>query len=201
MVTYNDIDFYVIKESGVKEDTVTLLKAKPLIVSEVETYGVGHINRYNDAPWGNSSNQVASASYDSGGIAFYTSETCGWVNKNFISTGCMNDYASSEVKYVVDSWGLNKLNLDDLKIDYTGHSLRLITIDELRNNLGYGDSDTPTENVPLWVYKHTYWTMSPKDNEIWIVANNEFGKLKHRTVYDINVSIRPVITLFKSALQ
>ena len=35
VVTYNDIDFYVIKDSGVKEDSVTMLKAEPLSYSEV----------------------------------------------------------------------------------------------------------------------------------------------------------------------
>ena len=34
-VTYNNVDYYVIKDSGAKESTVTLLKAEPLSVEEV----------------------------------------------------------------------------------------------------------------------------------------------------------------------
>ena len=45
-VTYNNVNYYVIKDSGAKESTVTLLKAEPLTVDEVNTYGVGHVNRY-----------------------------------------------------------------------------------------------------------------------------------------------------------
>jgi prepilin-type N-terminal cleavage/methylation domain-containing protein len=33
-LTYNGVDYYVIKDSGVKESTVTLLKATPLTVDE-----------------------------------------------------------------------------------------------------------------------------------------------------------------------
>lgn len=39
-----------------------------------------------------------------GGMAYYTSETCGWINNNLVETGCTTDYAQSEVKYVVDAW-------------------------------------------------------------------------------------------------
>ena len=45
-VTYNNIDYYVIKDSGAKESTVTLLKAEPLNVAEVNQFGAGHVNRY-----------------------------------------------------------------------------------------------------------------------------------------------------------
>ena len=50
-VTYNNVDYYVIKNSSVKESEVTLLKAEPLTVAEVNLYGgVGtdhnHVNLY-----------------------------------------------------------------------------------------------------------------------------------------------------------
>ena len=37
-VIYNNVHYYVIKDSGVKESTVTLLKAEPLLYEEVENY-------------------------------------------------------------------------------------------------------------------------------------------------------------------
>ena len=43
-VTYNNVSYIVIKNSGAKETTVTLLKSEPLTVEEVNQYGVGHVN-------------------------------------------------------------------------------------------------------------------------------------------------------------
>ena len=40
-VTYNNINYYVIKDSGIKESTVTLLKAEPLSAEEIATYSEG----------------------------------------------------------------------------------------------------------------------------------------------------------------
>jgi type II secretory pathway pseudopilin PulG len=50
-VTYNNVDYYVIKDSSASEESVTLLKAEPLTVAEVNQYGgVGttnnHVNMY-----------------------------------------------------------------------------------------------------------------------------------------------------------
>ena len=38
-ITYNDIKFYVIKNSSSEEDIVTTLKAEPLTVEEFNKYG------------------------------------------------------------------------------------------------------------------------------------------------------------------
>ena len=51
-VTYNNVDYYVIKDSSANEDFVTLLKADPLIYSELQTYSNGteaHPFDYGDA--------------------------------------------------------------------------------------------------------------------------------------------------------
>ena len=45
-VTYNNVVYYVIKDSVSNESSVTLLKAEPLSVAEVNQYGVGHVNIY-----------------------------------------------------------------------------------------------------------------------------------------------------------
>ena len=41
VVPYNGMNFYVIKNSDSKEDTVTMLKAEPLSYEEVQTYSNG----------------------------------------------------------------------------------------------------------------------------------------------------------------
>ena len=40
-ITYNGVDYYVIKNSGVKESTVTLLKSEPLLYEEIQIYSAG----------------------------------------------------------------------------------------------------------------------------------------------------------------
>ena len=48
VVIYNNVNYYVLKDSDISEQIVTLLKAEPLSVDEVNQYGGGHLNRYTD---------------------------------------------------------------------------------------------------------------------------------------------------------
>ena len=78
---YNKVDY----------TTIDLTK---LTVDELNIYGVGHINKY-------TSSSVGTA-YDKnvyGGMAYYSSETCGYVDGSFVTSGCTTTYDSSEVKY------------------------------------------------------------------------------------------------------
>ena len=206
IVTYNGMEFYVIEASDEANDRVTMLKAEPLTVDEVNTYGVGHINRYTDSSVG--------TAYDRngyGGMAYYTSETCGYVNGSYVDTGCTTDYEQSEVKYAVDAWAADKLNESDLKEDSIGYKTRLLTFEDLINNLGYANVDRSTyltantENTPSWVYnsQYPYWTMSPYDDSavrVWLVTSggNVYGLDDVYHYY--NYVVRPVITLLKSAI-
>ena len=202
-VTYNGINFYVIENSDENSDTVTLLKAEPLTVAEVNKYGVGHINRYSSSSKG--------TAYDRngyGGMVYYSSSRCGHNGSIFHYDGCTTDYTKSEVKYVVDAWALDKLKASDLKEDKTGYSVRLITFDELTDNLGYGDNGQGTieksqnGETPSWVYnKYFYWTMSQCEDStslMWFV--NDSGIVYHSYVNSYSDSVRPVITIKKSAI-
>ena len=163
-ITYNGINFYVIENSDENSDSVTLLKAEPLTVAEVNKYGgVGtennHVNMY-VTDTSASYYQKADDRNGYGEMAYYSSETCGFTSasgdKIRVETGCTTDYAKSEVKYVVDAWAADKFQSSDLKKDATGYSARLITIDELTNNKGYTIVDgynyyIPTADVtPSW---------------------------------------------------
>ena len=207
-VTYNGMNFYVIADSDENSDSVTMLKAEPLTVDEVNTYGVGHINRYTSSSVGTAGNRNGY-----GGMAYYTSTTCGYSTEGSgVTTGCKSDYASSEVKYAVDAWAVDKFQASDLKEDSLGYKARLITLEELQNNLGYaqlqsGDTSISydSSNSPSWIYNsnYWYWTMSPKGDSalcVWFV--NIDGDLLHSNgVYYYNSgSVRPVVTLLKSAL-
>ena len=210
-VTYNDIDFYVIKDSNEDEDSVTLLKRKQLTVSEVNKYGnVGtdnnHVNEYNE--FKKAYNQFAY-----GAMAYYTSSTCGYVNGNWVLNNCTTDYSKSDIKYVVDAWADAKIDKNDLVSDYTGYSKRLLTIEELRNNLGYGESNNKNDNVPFWVYESLrYWTMSSySDYSVYFIYGyNNQGKISNTSVYGYEFStggyywlngVRPVVTLKKTSLN
>ena len=210
-VTYNGINFYVIENSDENSDSVTLLKEEPLTVDEVNKYGgVGtennHVNMYVTSDTSASYYQKASDRSGYGGMAYYSSSTCGEND----SAGCTTDYAKSEVKYVVDAWALDKLKASDLKEDKTGYSARLITYDELTDNLGYEKNDSsasPSSNgeTPSWVYNreywYSYWTMSQYEDStslMWLVYGN--GDVNHHYVNSYSDSVRPVITIKKSAI-
>ena len=203
-VTYNNVDYYVIKNSGIKESIVTLLKAEPLTVDEVNDYGTGHVNRYTQTSTGTVRNEDGY-----GSMVYYSSETCGFdSNEEWHDSGCTNEYAQSDVKYVVDAWKNEKAP--------AATETRLITKDELINDFGYVSRNNPTDeayeksaSTPNWVYnsKYSYWTMSPKGGSltrIFVVAGfigSSTGELGSREVGQGMGTVRPVIVLPKSALQ
>ena len=213
-ITYNGINFYVIENSDENSDSVTLLKEEPLTVAEVNKYGgVGtennHVNMYATS---NTSASYYQKAYDNngyGGMAYYSSSTCGNIGSVWTNGGCTTDYAKSEVKYVVDAWALDKLKASDLKEDKTGYSARLITFDDLVDNLGYTIVDghtyyIPTADVtPSWVYNSNYWywimsQLGDSTSDMWTVTGN--GGVDHDSVDSGGGSVRPVITIKKSAI-
>ena len=162
-VTYNNVEYYVIKDSGASESSVTLLKAEPLSTTEVNTYGTGHVNMYVTSNTEDSYYQKAYDQNGYGGMAYYSSATCG----NGTYDECTSDYAESEVKYVVDGWKTAKAP--------QAREARLIRYEELLANLGYENNVTCTggcyysgslDNVPSFVYNNNYWywTMSPNND-------------------------------------
>ena len=168
VVTYNGMNFYVIADSDEKSESVTLLKETPLTVDEVNTYGgVGtannHVNMYFTFDTSDSYYQTAYDNNGYGGMAYYTSTTCGWNGSSRVSDGCTTDYDASEIKYVVDAWTTDKLNASDLTEDSLGYKTRLLSFEDLTTNLGYVLDDEatfeiyiPSENTPSWVYNSNY---------------------------------------------
>ena len=186
-ISYNNVDYYVIKDTG---SNVTLLKAEPLTVAEVNQYGAGHINRYIYGSVGTAYNNNGY-----GGMVYYSSETCGYVNNTWVYTGCTTDYAQSDIKYAVDAW----------KAAQAPQALeaRLITYEELTTDLGCSSSSCRNSSNS-WLYnsKYYYWTMSPYNNSasnVWGVGGD--GRFYYNVgVHNIGV-VRPVITIKKSALE
>lgn len=199
-VTYNNVNYRVIKTSGAKEEMVTLLKSEPLTVAEVNEYGAGHINNY--TPY-SVNTTVDKGGY--GGIAYYSSATCGYIYNSSDYSGCITNYTDSDIKYIVDAWK-NANALDAIEA-------RLIQYDEFEN-LGYewatiDYSGTQgwkkTEQTPSWLYSsiYNYWTstlVTNNNKNAWVVQIN--GYVDRATIYDTALGVvRPVIVLSKSELS
>lgn len=216
ILNYNGIDYYVLYDSDESSNVLTLLKAEPLTVSEVEKYGVGHINNYsmysqheiydyNDTKYGR--------------IVYYSSEQCGLVNGENILSDCKYDYESSEIKYVVDAWAKDNLEEKDLWKDNLGYSYRLITKEEILEYMNYSlyneydYSYVPIEGkTPSWIYNDKYFYFTMTDiNRINIYGSQiigvyfigDDGKLLRgsSSPYVTPMAVRPVILLRKKALE
>ena len=202
-VTYNDIQFYVIKDSSSDDDSVTLLKREPLTVEEVNRYSIGHVNKYTYSSIGTAYNFKGF-----GAIAYYTSETCGWVNGVEVGSGCINNYNESDIKFVVDAWANDIFN--NVLIE-----ARLISLDDLMTNLGYNYASWNGSNwvinndySPSWIYdsRYGYWIMSPyDDSNRQVYAIDHVGQVTwaHVNSFDGFSSycggnlVRPVVTISK----
>ena len=172
-VTYNNVNYYVIKDSSVSEDSVTLLKAEPLSYEEANVF----------------SEVSASNRNGYGGIQYGTNST----------------YTTSYVKQTIAAWKVVQAPL--------ATEARLITLDDLTNNLGYeyasidpsNQGYVKTEITPEWLYNNNYdyWTMIPYDDStdtVYYVDN--YGGLRNIIrVSDESCVVRPVIVLPKSVLQ
>ena len=207
-VSYNNVDYYVIADSGVNEEEVQLLKKDPLTVAQVNQYGAGHVNMYVTSDTSASYYQQAhNINYNGtdtgiGGMAYYSSSTCGSSG----SSGCTTDYAQSEIKYVVDAWKTAQAP--------NATNARLITLDDLRDNLGIELTQsnatslqiTVTEDTPTWVMGENYWywtmtTNTDKTADVWHVLTRSSAYVFSFNVQDRNYAVRPVITLSKTNIS
>ena len=202
-VTYNNVNYYVIKDSGAKESTVTLLKAEPLSVAEVNQFGAGHVNM--NVPSSESYYQTAYNQNSYGGMQYYSSSTCGYNGTGWVSDGCKNDYASSEIKYVVDAWKAAKAP--------AATEVRLISKDEIETERkeydpcgGCGAVATGDFAKYNWMYNNNYWywtstQYNDSSSIVWSVGNR--GVLGSNSVsYNYrNGVVRPVITISKSVIS
>ena len=175
-VTYNNVDYYVIKNSGANEKEVTMLKAEPLSYEEVQTYSTGTgINIYNQNGYG--------------GMKYHSSS---------------NNYKISFIKTTVDAWAQAKvpqaiearlITYDDL-ITNLGYVLD----ESLITSYIY----IPSLKTPSWVYNSSYWywTMTPyNDSMSYVWRMNADGLLEsHDVGYAPAYAVRPVVTLSKTAL-
>ena len=130
-----------------------------------------------------------------GGMAYFSSATCGDAKNTY--TGCINDYAQSEVKYVVDGWKNAKAP--------AATEARLITKEELESEIreydpcgGCGAVETGEFVKYDWLYNsnYWYWTMSQNEtlpSDVWHVYEN--GRFGGNGIFGIYGMVRPVIVI------
>ena len=205
-VTYNGVDYYVIKDSGMNDTTLTMLKAEPLTVDEVNLYGgVGtnnnHVNVYINPA--NENYQTARDINGYGGLAYYTSLTCGYDPNHpygadgWSTTGCKSiDYPQSDIKYVVDSWATDNFDSTDLVDDSMEYKARLLTKNE------YSDL---FNNDWLGISGLVCWMMTKPDSssinaETYGINNSGYNSMRGANMYSNSSVVRPVVTISKSAL-
>ena len=228
-ITFAGSNWYVIKNSSTEEDYVTLMKEQVLTSSELGEYAYSYTetctaDNVTNGEYGcTTEGETVTDTRDT--IQYYWSDTChsdGYGYTDYDASGCSghNDYEGSKVKEYLEGTYINALGETNLK-EVDGYKVRLITTDELQNNLGYqentvsGYSLQTSENTPNWVYQnfgenqnsvYGYWTMTPypyDSSYVWVVRST--GRLFDCSVYytgnviSLNGSrIRPVINLLKS---
>ena len=176
-VTYNNINYYVIKDSDTSESTVTLLKAEPLSYSEIQMYGSG--------------------------TGAYTSNSNGYGGMQYHSSS--NLYEGSYIKNTVDSWA-SVYAPDVIEVRLITKD-ELISLGYELPPDATAERYKPSERTPSWVYNsdYNYWTMSPYADSLSNVYSVYYNSWGGSGVYEDGVSlsssnvVRPVIIIKKSA--
>ena len=196
VVSFAGSNWYVIKDSSVEEDYVTLFKATVLNNNELGDYATktGHNT-----------------------MSYYWSDTChysgtyGYNNEN--NSGCSghNNYEGSKVKEFLEEIYINTLGETNLT-EVDGYKVRLITTDEI-TGLGWtnlGSSGSSNVDAPSWLYSgfrdsndnntYGYWTMTEysDSSRVWIVNKDSY--LNNDMVSNASYGVRPVINLLKSSI-
>ena len=177
-VTYNNVNYYVLSNSGAKESNVTLLKSEPLTYEEVQTYSAGTGSETDN--------------YNGVGTMQYHAES--------------SNYETSYIKTTVDAWKTDKapaasearlITLDDLT-DNLGMELNKENPTSYQINV--------TEDTPTWGMgeNYSYWTMTTNTDKtaaVWRVNTRSDARVYSSGVQNGRFAVRPVIVLSKSALN
>lgn len=192
-VIYMNSEYYIIDYADTNGGYVVLLKKQPLTNNQILQY-------YNDY----------------GVMPYYKSNEC---NSYENRSGCTTNFDTSLVKITLDNWANDKNMMTDL-VSIDNYKIRLLTRDELLNNLGYSFRNNITrysfgltENVPKWMYseRFSYWTMSSEDeinDSVYVILNSGNVDLNadyfiynnNKRIFNLN-SVRPVINLNKCVLE
>lgn len=222
IINYNEVSFYVIRNSSENDDTVTLLKKEPLTNYELNKYGEGYINNYIYKY--NSKDVEPGKVIDNKKVAYLSTSNCFYNDQNRTSdySGCNPNYDVSNVKHIVDNWLNDTISDDDLKTDSFGYKARLINSDDLYD-LGFvsgtvttnGDAnyklgndtpsfilDTNTNNMLTMIHSYTYEDKYNNNAISYGITISDDGySFAAYSIPDYAIgTVRPVITLNKKEI-
>ena len=212
--TIKDEEYITIRNSFKAQDYVVLMKKRGLSISDINTYGVGYINKYTKDNSGVPLEYTYEDGYRSGGVAYYSSSLCGYINDSWVETDCKVDYNDSDIIHIVNNWSSNKFNNGELK-EVDGYKARLITFSELKpynysiGGHNYVGSDMNTN--------FAYWIM-PSEGQVLSLNKGNYASQNgstisissgHKRISEGNsvvessyeYEIKPVINYQKSLLE
>ena len=188
-LTFAGSDWYVIEDSDFNQDYVKLMKETVVNNTELGSYA-----------------------HSSGKPAIK-------YNDNYTNT-----YENSKIREFLEEIYLTKIDphSNKLKLVELGgksYKIRLITLNELLNNLGYETTDVATlyeydeSNTPSWVYQNfgeggysnyngidSYWTMEEYGSSLTYIVPVK-RPICVQPVNSGSTGVRPVINLYKSAIE
>lgn len=179
-IIYKGQKYNVLYNTNNQQDYVTALKHRPLTKTEM----------YADL-------------IENNVIQFYSSDECNMADD--ITNGCTNNYNDSFIKSIIDNWSNENTKSSDL-VEIDGYKSRILTKDELMDNLGYAPTYISTdeyimrtENTPEFVYDSSspYWIISGNEDK---TLSEKVTEYYENTYVNDRLKIRPVINLSKCAL-
>ena len=181
-ILLHDEYYYVIEDSGIDQDYVVLLKEDPLEYETVKKYVDDNCPEY----WG-----ISVSNTNGYGVMQYGT-----------SPGY---YENSYIKVIVDAWA-QEIFPDELKsvsvYDYGEFKSRIISKEDLQNNLDCQEY-TCQHSKYNWTYgNYNSATMSSIANTggwQWLVYSD--GRVNTLSPYQIDSVVRPVINVYKSAIE
>lgn len=164
-VTYNGLSYYRLPNISVTAGYVALVSENPLSYTDTLKYAgdipVTNVNGF-------------------GVVAYYSSETCNASN----TEGCKTDYASSNVKVIIDSWAHDNVNSDSTATIMTTEYLTNYGYALVGNNVYSKTSSTPSSLFGLGI---DYWAIDGNGNVYK-------GSSTFNVTYPYDVAaIRPII--------
>ena len=182
VIYYHGDKYYVLENSGNDKNYVTLLRDSSLTLDDLPNLKDNILNNMR------LSNNMGFINY-----------SC---NENEI---CSNKYESSNIKKIVDNWMKEVLNEDEL-IEVDGYKARIISKEDLLENLGYEESETgsgisvnKTDITPSIFPQVGAWTMYLYDDtSVMYTYENRIGQALELTDH---YTIIPVINVKKDVLK
>ena len=179
-----------------------MVKATPLTTSEVNTYGVGYINKFGD----NKDTVIDKNGY--GALAYFRSETC---YNDYKRTGCINSFGESDISHIVDTWSRSLFNSSQINIDNLNMKFRLINQSDLyaldyKGTLQASDTSMMTSYIKPGIYNEdinlsSCWSsISYGDSNYQVGAADNENKFVVQDVYSNDHIICPVVTIKKNPL-